>query len=142
MTKTPKVELEELMNSVLSSAQQMLAQNGEFYPFGGAITNEGELVSTAAYDDDERPSSQMLIDLLVNAFNAEAKQGAYRATAVVYDVRVVPPRSEVKSDAICIDLDHVDGLSLTVMLPYSFNGEGEIVYTELFAQAGNKKIFA
>ena len=141
MTKTPKDELQELMNAFLPHAQQLLAENGEFYPFGGAISSKGEIVAVAAHDGDEHPPSQTLIDLLVEVFKAQAKEGTYRATAIVYDVRVVPPDSEEKSDAICLDLDHVDGLSLTAMLPYSFNADGEIVYTNLFAQAGNGKIF-
>jgi hypothetical protein len=138
---TPKEELQELVDAFLPHAQQLLAENGEFYPFGGAINSKGEIISVAAYDGDEHPASQTLIDLLVQSFKAEAKQGTYRATAIVYDVRVVPPDTEEKSDAICLDLDHVEGLSLTALLPYSFNGDGEIVYTKLFAQAGGNKIF-
>ena len=70
-----------------------------------------------------------------------SKSGTYRATAIIFDVRVVPPGSDQKTDAIQIDLDHISELSLTVFLPYKIKHKGEVVYGEMFAQAGEKKIF-
>jgi len=139
--KMPKEELEELMNARLPFAQKMLSEHGEFYPYGGAINSSGDVVAIAAYDGDEHPPSQKLIDLLVELFRVEAKAGTYRATAIIFDVRVIPPKSGQKTDAIRIDLDHVDDLSLTLFLPYRIMEKGEVVYGEMFAQAGSAKIF-
>ena len=139
--KMPKEEVEELMNAVLPFAQKMLTEHGEFHPYGGAINSKREIVWVAVHDGDEHPPSERIIDLLVDACRAEAKAGTYRATAIIFDVRVVPPGSDQKTDAIQIDLDHISELSLTVFLPYKIKHKGEVVYGEMFAQAGEKKVF-
>lgn len=80
------------MNEVLPFAQQMLERHGEFIPYGGAMKPNGEIVSVAGYDGDEYPPSQDIIDLLKDAFRAAGRSGEYKATAIVFDVRVIPPR--------------------------------------------------
>ena len=139
--RMPKEEVEELMNAVLPFAKKMLSEHGEFYPYGGAVNSNGEIIHMMSGDGDEHPPSQKLIDLLIESSRAQAKAGEYRATAIVFDVRVKPPNSDQKTDAIQINLDHADGLSIAVFLPYQVKGKGEVVYGEMFAQQGDAKIF-
>jgi len=139
--KMPKEEVQDLMNFVMPVAQDMLKKYGEFYPYGGVINSKGETVLTGVHNENERPSSMELIELITKAFQTGAKAGEYRATAIVYDVRIVPPGSKEKSDAIAINLDHADGLSITVLLPYQIREKGEVTYGTLFAQNGESKIF-
>ena len=139
--KMPKEELDELMSDILPFAQKMLSEHGEFFPYGGVITSKGEIVHIGASDGDEHPPSQKLIDLLTESFQAQAKAGAYRATAIVSDVRVKPPSSEQKTDAVQINLDHAEGLSVECFLPYEIKGNREVVYGEMFAQKGSARIF-
>jgi hypothetical protein len=68
--KMPKEELDELMIDILSFAQQMLSEHGEFFPYGGAITSKGEIIHIGASDGDEHPPSQKLIDNLIESFQA------------------------------------------------------------------------
>lgn len=139
--KMPKDEVDALMNEVLPFAQKMLAEHGEFYPYGGAISSKGEFIHVGAHDGDEHPPSQRLIAILTESFQAQAKAGAYTATAIVFDVRVKPPSSEQKTDAIQINLDHRDGMSVECFLPYQIRGKNDVVYGEMFAQKGSGKIF-
>ena len=139
--KMPKEELDELLNDILPFAKKMLSEHGEFFPYGGAITTKGEIIHIGASDGDEHPPSQNLIDVLIESFQAQAKAGAYRATAIVFDVRVKPPSSDQKTDAVQINLDHADGLSVECFLPYQIKGKGEVVYGEMFAQKGAAQIF-
>ena len=139
--KMPKEELDELMSDILPFAQKMLSEHGEFFPYGGAINSKGEIIHIGASDGDEHPPSQKLIDVLIESFQAQAKAGAYRATAIVFDVRVKLPSSEHKTDAVQINLDHADGLSVECFLPYEIKGKGKVVYGEMFAQKGSAKIF-
>ena len=118
-----------------------LAEYGEFYPYGGAITSKGEIIHVGAHDGDEHPPSQKLIDLLTESFQAQAKSGAYRATAIVFDVRVKQPSSEQKTDAIQINLDHTDGMSVECFVPYQIMGKNKVIYGEMFALKGSAKIF-
>ena len=84
----PKADYEPLMNSVLPFAEHMLGNCGEFLPFGGAMRPGGELVSIAGYDGDEHPQSSDVIRLIKEGFVQSARQGQYKATALVYDTRI------------------------------------------------------
>ncbi len=135
-----KADSQELIDSVLPFAEQMLAEHGEFFPYGGAMKPNGEIISIGATDGDEHPPSSELISLLKNALMKSAKSKEYKAVALVYDVRVPLPETGEKSDAIAIDLDHESGYSIIVFLPYSLRN-GQLELGQIFAQAGSNDIF-
>ena len=135
-----KSEVESLMNSALPFAEKMLAEHGEFFPFGEAMKPNGEIVSIGAQGESEQPPSQELIDILKNAFRAAAASGEYKATAIIYDIRTIPPGESEKTDAIAVALDHVDDYSVVVIFPYSINGTS-VTVSAPFAQRGDGEIF-
>jgi hypothetical protein len=45
---TPKEDAQELLDSVLPLAEQMLKEYGEFYPYGGSMASDGKLHMWAA----------------------------------------------------------------------------------------------
>ena len=134
-----KDESQELMDAVLPLAEKLLTEHGEFFPYGGAMTPEGQIVSVAAYDGEEHPPSSEVIDLLHQAFQSAAKNKEYKATALVYDVRVQLANGE-PSDALAVELDHESGYSVVVLLPYALN-DGQFQYGEISAQAGKGNVF-
>jgi hypothetical protein len=136
-----KAECEQLMNAALPFAQQMLERHGEFFPYGQAINSDGKVVSVAAHDEREHPPSEDVIRQLRQVFSAEAKSGKYKATALIYDVRVQLPTTGMKSDAIAVALDHRDNYSVVVFLPYRLEGS-KLVMGEVFAEKGAADIFA
>lgn len=136
----PKSDVEYLMNETIAFADQMLSEHGEFFPYGAAMTPNGEIVSVAGYEGSEQPPSQKLIDLLKGGFRQSASNGEYKATVIFYDVRVSMPDGVGKSDAIAAALDHREDYSVVVFFPYKLDG-GEIQYGELFAQAGENAVF-
>jgi hypothetical protein len=140
MANHPKVDCEALMNSVIPFAEQMLSSHGEFLPFGGAMRSSGELVSVAGYDGDERPQSSDVIRLIKEGFIEAARQGQFKATALVYDVRTVVPSTGNKSDAISVSLNHRDSYSVVVIFPYKIDN-GKPTVGDAFAQKGEADIF-
>lgn len=106
------------MNAALPFAEQMLQKSGEFFPYGTALKTAGGIANVAGYDGRERPPSLDVIRLLKQGFVQGAKSGEYKATALVYDVRVVLPSSGKKSDAVAVSLNHREGYSVVVMFPY------------------------
>ncbi len=128
----------QLLNLALPFAEQMLKEHGEFLPFGAQILADGKIASVAVNEDDTR--SQNLIDLLQAAFKADAINGNVIATALVYDVRVLPPGASQKSDAIALNLDHRDNYSVIVFMPYVI-ADGGPVLGELFVNDGDYAIF-
>lgn len=136
----PKADCEALMNSVLPFAEQMLTTHGEFIPFGGAMRPDGQLVSIAGYDGNEHPKSVDVISLMKDGLIAAARKGEYKATAIIYDVRVKLPSAEEKSDAIAVSLNHRDNYSVIVLFPYKIDN-GKLILGTDFAQKGEADIF-
>lgn len=134
-----KEESQELMDAVLPLAEKLLSEHGEFFPYGGAMTPEGKIVSVAAYDGDEHPRSSQVIDMIHMAFRTAARNNEYKATALVYDVRVQLADGE-HSDALAIELDHESGYSIVVLLPYTLEN-GQLQYGEISAQEGEGNVF-
>jgi hypothetical protein len=113
-----KRQSEELMNAVLPFAEQMLRNHGEFFPFGAIVNKAGKIEQQGAWTGSEHPPSQEVIEVLYKGYVAGARTGDYIATALVYDVRVIPPGQNEKTDAIAVDISHRDGVSQTVIYPY------------------------
>lgn len=134
-------DLEAIMNHLIPFAQQMLAKAGEFHPFGASMRMDGQLVQNAAYTGNEQPPAQQLIELLTGGFRHEAASGNLRAAGICFDVRVVPPGSSEKSDAICVQLEHSDGEAIRVFVPYKKGWVGKIKYGEMFANQGTPAFF-
>lgn len=134
-------DLDALLNLLLPHAQDLVRKYGEFYPFGAMMTAEGEATLQAAYDGDEHPSSQDLIDLLVAGMRQAAQAGRIRASAVCLDTRVVPPGQGNKIDAICVRIEHHTGEAAAAYLPYRKGFLGRIRFGELFADRGEREVF-
>jgi hypothetical protein len=134
-------DLDELLNAMLPFAQQMLSKHGEFYPFGSAMTAEGKIEMHAAYDGDEQPPTQQLIDLLTQAFREEASSGKIRAAAICCDVRTIPPGQSEKTDAICVSAEHQNGEAADVYLPYKKGWFCKMSYGQIFGAARKKAFF-
>lgn len=136
----PKAECEKLMQEALPFAESHLRKHGEFFPYGQALDTKGTVIYVAAYDGREQPPSADLIRLLKQGFVKGAKEGKYKATAIVYDVRVLLPSTGVKSDAIAVALDHRDKYSVVVFFAYEIKN-GKLAMGEVFANEGKFDVF-
>jgi hypothetical protein len=140
--KSPKQEVEELMDDVLPLAKKMLEEYGEFYPYGGYMDQNHRITHVGAqFEGTDMPKSEALINLLRERFREEVKKRNYKATAVVFAVRIPPPGGNEKTDAIQICLDHHSGYSAEVFFPYQIRGNKEVIYGQVFAQKGDGLIF-
>jgi hypothetical protein len=140
MGRTPEDEATDVMNMLVPFAEKMLREHGEFYPFGGAMMPDGSTQLIAASDGTAHPESSDLVDLLVAKFRDDGRQGKYKATGIVYDVRTIPPGATEKTDAIAVRLDHQAGYSVVVMIPYRL-ADGQLVTGAVFAVKGDASIF-
>jgi hypothetical protein len=136
-----KQDCEKLMNAILPLAERMLNECGEFYPYGGYMKPNGEVVQVGAKDEDtEYPKSKDLLFILRDSFSEAASAGKCKATAIVFDVRVELPDTGKKSNAIQVCVEHADGYSAEVFFPYAIEGS-RLVYGTTFAQEGKHEIF-
>jgi hypothetical protein len=129
-------DLDRLLNTVLPFADEMLRRHGEFYPYGAAITREGEeQVFAADPGEEEDPNPSEVLTSLVSGMSEEVND--LRAAALVSDV------TSDRTDAIMIHLEHADSMAITVLLPYRFTdvpdvevqaeGEADVEYDDMAA---------
>ena len=82
MSRTPKDDLEELLNGLMPFAEGMLSKYGEFFPFGGSMTPDGKIAQMAAYDGQERQPPEDAIEMMIEAFRQGAREGQIKACAI------------------------------------------------------------
>ncbi|GAB1509644.1 hypothetical protein [Actinophytocola sp. KF-1] len=120
-------DLDRLLNTVLPFADEMLRRHGEFYPYGAAITRDGEeQVFAADPGEAEDPNPSEVLTSLVQGMSEEIND--LRAAALVSDV------TSGKTDAVMVHLEHADSMAITVVLPYRLNGpDDEVEYDDMAA---------
>ena len=134
-------DLNALLNDLLPFAERMLTEFGEFLPFGGKITPDGEHISVGARGSSERSKSKELIGIMTDTFRSEAAEGKIRAAGICFDVRVVPPGQIDKTDAIQLALEREGGDSVDVFVPYAVLPDRQVTYGELFASERTPTMF-
>jgi len=136
-----KTDLEKLLKVTVTAAQHLLKKNREMYPIGAIIDLEGEVLLAQPNFVTERPGSQQVIDELLRIFREKAEQHKIRATAICYDGRVTPPGKTEKTDAICVELEDIEGNAIAIFLPYKKGWLRKQKYQQPFAFTGESKIF-
>ena len=127
--------MDALLNAVLPFAEQILSRYGEMFPFGAAISSDGQmemLASNPAVAGRPRPD-----DVLAFLYEgARATCGTRRAFAFVADVRANA------SDAVRIELEHQEGAAIVVLVPYSRNRlDREVTFGQISGAAGQSKVW-
>jgi len=140
-TKTQKAELEKLLAAALPFAEQMLTKHGEFFPYGATMDPQGKITNVGGYTGDEHPKSTEVIGLLKAAYRRDGEGGKIMACALVYDIRTIPPGQTEKTDAVAVDLDHRDGLSVVMAYPYKIGADKKVQFGTAFAMKGAGEIF-
>lgn len=129
------------MNEMLPVAEKMLREYGEFLPYGGYMKPNGEIVHLGVKDPQtEQPKSKDMIAILHNSFQEKVKKKLCKAVAIIYDIVVPLPKSNRKSNAVQVCVDHADGYSAEVFFPYKMINN-EIIWGEIFAQEGKYEMF-
>ena len=97
-------DFQELINHSHDMAEKLLInQDGEFYPFGAEIDNQGKLTHIGHFDGDEFPLSQTKINELKKYFEKEIKDKRIRAYAITFDSLAKRDSTSEKTDAIAIE---------------------------------------
>lgn len=129
-----QADLDGLLNAVIQFAEKQLANAGEFYPFGAALSVEGQ-VTLLAVDPGlgERPESQAMLDALYQS--ARDVSARIRAAAIVADVRAEG------TDAVRIGLEHREGSVLEVLIPYDRDPlQRTVTFRQIRASAGQARV--
>jgi hypothetical protein len=134
VTSPGTADLDQLLGASVEAAVQLLAKDGEFYPFALALTAEGEVVAPSVEPDTDHPSAAEVEELLVQALRG--KRADLRAACVCSDVRIRSDAGEER-DAIRIELESPQAEPLVVMVPYA-----DQQLDEPFGLPGERRVFA
>jgi hypothetical protein len=127
-------DLDQLLSASLEAATRLLSVDGEFYPFAVAMTQAGELVAPAVDPDEEQPTADDVVALLIEALR-EGRE-AIRAAAVVSDVTIAGDAGQER-DAIRVELEPRVGDAVTVVVPYL---DGPVL-DEPFGLPADRRVF-
>ncbi|MFJ6027811.1 hypothetical protein ACIQCN_10150 [Pseudarthrobacter sp. NPDC092424] len=135
-------DLENLLGTGISAAQEQLQRNGGFLPFALTVQNDGEvrLVAVSPADAPEGTDADFDADVMISDLQAVLRQNrsGFRAAAVVCDVQLV----EDDSDAIHVATEHSDGSVFAAVLPYVANAETRTLeFGELGADSSQPAIW-
>jgi hypothetical protein len=126
-------DLNQLLDSLLPLAERMLAERGDFPPFGGIMNQAGEIVAVGARDGKEHPRSQHVIEVMTQTLRQRARSGQLRAVGICYDGCTTPPGQTEKCDAVCASLEHQSGEAVNLILPYERTSRGDVQFGQKFS---------
>lgn len=127
--------LESLVEHAGTFAQLMLDTFGEFYPFGCALHADGVVSTITAFEEEQNPVSQSLIEQLREEVRLATFSGRYAGTAVAYDARVQIRDRNIDSDAVVIEVDQSAEEPAIVFMLYE-RSAGNIEYGDVLVQPG------
>ena len=135
-----QAEAEELVNAVLPHAEGMLIAHGEIFPFGGAVTLDGEITQLAVDEEHRDSSAEDVVEVLKGKLRNGADTNTYRATALVFPIQAQLPGSDDETEAVAIALDHQANYSVVLIIPYALS-DGAVEFGEAVAQQGEDDMF-
>lgn len=109
----------ELVDHFMSFGMSMLERHGEFFPYGAALTADGQMVMVATDLEVDHPSSNEVIDSLRKAFKSQADNGEFDATALFFDARISNPGTGKAQDSIAVAYDTRQDVSEIKYYPYT-----------------------
>jgi hypothetical protein len=133
--------MDDLLDASVTFARHMLAERGEFYPFGAIVLADGQVAMSAPDPTlGDHPDSLSVIDALTDALRSQAESGEIRASAICCDVRVHDDGSGM-TDAIRTTIEHRESDPVDVLLPYRRGEDGSLSFGELSAMRPEATVF-
>jgi hypothetical protein len=139
-----RTDADRVLNASISLALDKLVEQGEFYPFGVALTNEGQIAVLTTQETAARPTSEAFLGALRDALTDGARSGSFKAAAIVADFSFERPRVSGEHDAIRVSLESKGGEAVTCYLPYTLvtpGGTRDVRPGQPFAQRSEPSIF-
>jgi len=110
--------LAALLESVTDFAKLMVADAGEFYPFGGFLGPDGRVSMLGVHDGQEHPDRHDVYRRAEEALGRLVRSGEAAAIALVADVNIPPTYQPPFPDGIRV-LVEAPGYSRFFYVPYS-----------------------
>lgn len=134
-------DISYLIDQSFPFVEDMLQEHGEFFPFSFSLSNDNTVVAVGRHDGDENPDSNVVIEGLKEVLRLEAKNRKIKAISIFYDVRITDPKTNQKSDAVAVFVEHKDSVgAFTFYYPYELTDK-EVLFGDCFANAAAREVF-
>lgn len=134
---TPKEQVERILEDMLQFARKMLAEHGEFQPFGVCLASTGDMEHTGVQMDGGGAADRMR--LLRSALLKQKDSAiAYGLASNVW----LPQSDDVGVDAVQVFFEHRDGYCADVFCPYDLSRSDPLIVAKIFAQRGGPVFFS
>lgn len=135
-------ELNDLFQKLLPLGQDRLRTHTDFLPFAAAMDREGNIKYIGPDTVDSYPEPPDTVHFLVTGLQKQAEREQIKASAIIAPVRLTLPDENEESDALQFDLEHREGTSINVMIPFEEIDEtGEVRTGEVLEMEVESKIF-
>jgi hypothetical protein len=124
-------EMDALLDDALAYAEHLLESGEEFIPFGQELLLDGQIEGVFV-DTEQEINANQYREILHNHLAQRLSDGAILGYGVCCDTQV--GQDGVETEAILVELEHVDIESTIVLVPYSRNDLGELEFGELFIE--------
>ncbi len=133
-------DIERLIESTLPFVEELLMEYGEFFPLASAIQTNDTISQIGIFDGDEQPLSSHVIENYKTAF--KAKKEEYKTIAIFHDVRVIDPKTNIKTDAVAIFTESKnDSIAYTLFYPYTLTSDKILAFSDPWLDENQKEIF-
>jgi hypothetical protein len=133
-------DIERLLDSTFPLVEELLKNYGEFFPIASAIKIDDTIAQVGTYKEDEKPLSNEVITDLKNAF--KAKVNSYKIIAIFYDVKIINPNTNIKTDAVAVYVETKIGETAYVFYyPYSLTNDKQLTFSDSWKIKNGKEIF-
>lgn len=112
----------ELLNTAVNYARQMLRRYGAFGPFGFSLNEKREIVNETVPRKNVPPDPAMLLDLLYEQLTERSNKKEIIAAATAANVTMGKPSAEGFSDALLVEIEHQSGYCIKAFVPYRIGG--------------------
>lgn len=139
-TDLPGTDLDRIFRVLLPRAREaLIASDGRLTPLGATLDNQGELHAAVTVEGAEPMQPPALLERMLASFEAQACAGRIKACGVCYDARVEGPAGA--ADAIATRLEHQNGESAVIYLPYVRTGGGAFEFGSLIPASETRRVW-
>ena len=133
-------DVQALINIFFPFAEELIVKFGEFFPFAGATTTEGEFVSVGFHEHNKHLSPSLVVANLKSSLKKQVEK--FIVTAVFYEVKSKDAETGESEDAIAVFVEHKNGNSgYEFFYPFKLEAEDNFVVGDSYGNAVPKEIF-
>jgi hypothetical protein len=134
-------DLDALLDALVPFAKCMIVEYGGFFPFGGTISEAGKFEAVISYTGPDVPVNAEVLASLEAGLRMRAQISVIRAAAICSDGYFQVPGTTQATSAIQVRLEHQDGETFTVYVPYGRSWFGRLKYGEPFTKPATPTLF-